>query len=47
MIRKWLFFGICVIKIWRIDLRSIRSFHYTADEKLAIIKDFVEKGVFL
>ena len=28
-------------------LHSIRYSHYTADEKLAIVKEFVEKGVFL
>ena len=28
-------------------LHGTRSYHYTADEKLAIVKEFVEKGVFL
>ena len=44
MVRQWY---LRYKKYGEDGLRGTRSYHYTAAEKLAIVKDVVEKGVFL
>lgn len=44
MVRMWY---LRYQKYGEIGLRGTRSYHYTADEKLAIVKEFKEKGVTL
>ena len=44
MVRQWYLF---YKKYGEEGLRGTRSFHYTASEKLEIVKEYLEKGLFL